>query len=205
MWSQIKQGHPDWYDSQIATLTQLSADGGSEQDIAQRFLSAFTDYRRSNSDNALAASTTKHKELAHTFLTTLRELSRDSGDACYEFISKGESAPAIFARFVDPDKSVVIEAQIIAVLAAIADGREHLIKHNKPIKTDYDALARELGQLGWTHADMQLFANPNELAKAPRDRICRMLQDWFSAHLSIQDPAIQERLLFETLKPVTSG
>jgi hypothetical protein len=32
-----------------------------------------------------------------------------------------------------------------------------------------------------------------------------MLQDWFSAHLAITDPAVQERLLFETLKPVVSG
>jgi hypothetical protein len=32
-----------------------------------------------------------------------------------------------------------------------------------------------------------------------------MVQDWFTAHLAIQDPGTQERLLFETLRPVVSG
>ncbi len=61
-------------------------------------------------------------------------------------------------------------------------------------------LASELTRLGWTQQDMQLFADPKALARAPRDRVCKMLQDWFSAHLAITDPAVQERLLFETLE-----
>ena len=69
----------------------------------------------------------------------------------------------------------------------------------------YVVLAGELGRLGWTQADMQLFANPKALAQAPRSRVCSMLKDWFTAHLAIQDPSTQERLLFETLKPVISG
>jgi hypothetical protein len=32
-----------------------------------------------------------------------------------------------------------------------------------------------------------------------------MVQDWFLAHLSVEDKATQERLLVETLKPVVSG
>jgi hypothetical protein len=32
-----------------------------------------------------------------------------------------------------------------------------------------------------------------------------MVQEWFIAHLSVQDSAVRERLLYETLKPVVSG
>jgi hypothetical protein len=94
---------------------------------------------------------------------------------------------------------------MVAIVGAIAEGRKTPSEHAPPVKTDYDVLAGELGRLGWTQADMQLFANPRELAKAPRERVCNMLKDWFTAHLSIQDPNTQERLLFETLKPVVSG
>ena len=32
-----------------------------------------------------------------------------------------------------------------------------------------------------------------------------MVQDWFFAHLAVADQGTQERLFFETLKPVVSG
>jgi hypothetical protein len=94
---------------------------------------------------------------------------------------------------------------VIAIVGAIVEGKKQPAEHAAPVKTDYDVLAGELGRLGWTQADMQLFANPKALAQAPRSRVCNMLKDWFTAHLAIQDPSTQERLLFETLKPVISG
>ncbi len=66
-------------------------------------------------------------------------------------------------------------------------------------------LAAELGKLGWTQGDMQLFADPKSLATAPPSRVCSMVQDWFKAHLAVSDAGVQERLLFETLKPVVGG
>ena len=43
-----------------------------------------------------------------------------------------------------------------------------------------------------------------------RDRSVRAppnftLQEWFVAHLAVQDKATRDRLLYETLKPVVSG
>jgi hypothetical protein len=32
-----------------------------------------------------------------------------------------------------------------------------------------------------------------------------MVQEWFVAHLAVQDKATRDRLLYETLKPVVSG
>jgi hypothetical protein len=205
MWVAIKQEFPDWYQTRIAEVARLSAEQKDQSDINRYLIGEIVTLRRENAKHALAASTTRHKELAAAFLANLKQLSAESGDGCYDFISKGESSAAIVSRLNDPAKSTEIEAQVVAMVGAIVEGRKQPAEHAAPVKTDYDVLAGELGRLGWTQADMQLFANPKELAKAPRERVCNMLKDWFTAHLAIQDPSTQERLLFETLKPVIAG
>lgn len=205
MWVSVKQEFPDWYQARVAEITRLSAEKKDQTEISQYLISEFVTLRRQNAKYALAASTTRHKELAAAFLANLNELSKESGDGCYDFISKGEASATIVSRLDDPAKSVELEAQVIAIVGAIVEGKKQPAEHATPVKTDYDVLAGELGRLGWTQADMQLFANPKALAQAPRSRVCSMLKDWFTAHLAIQDPSTQERLLFETLKPVISG
>ena len=66
-------------------------------------------------------------------------------------------------------------------------------------------LIGELGKLGWKEEDLQVFSNPRMLAKREPAQVCKMVQDWFVAHLAVGDAAAQERLLYETLKPVVSG
>ncbi|WP_072394914.1 DUF4339 domain-containing protein [Hyphomicrobium sp. CS1GBMeth3] len=205
MWIAVKQEFPDWYQTRLAEIARLSAQQTDQSEITRYLVSELVTLRRENAKHALAASTPRHKELASAFLANLDTLSKESGDGCYDFISKGESSPTIVARFDDPSRSTQIDAQIVAIVGAIAEGKKQPAEHAAPIKTDYDVLAGELGRLGWTQADMQLFANPKALAQAPRSRVCNMLKDWFTAHLAIQDPSTQERLLFETLKPVISG
>lgn len=205
MWVAVKQEFPDWYQARVAEVARLSAQNAEPDDITRYLIGELVTLRRENAQHALAASTARHKQLATAFLANLKRLSEESGDGCYDFISKGESSPTIVARLDDPAKSTEIEAQVVAIVGAIVEGRSHPAEHAAPIKTDYDVLAGELGRLGWTQADMQLFADPKALAQAPRSRVCSMLKDWFTAHLSIEDPNTQERLLFETLKPVISG
>ena len=65
--------------------------------------------------------------------------------------------------------------------------------------------AKELTKLGWKEQDLQTFSNPQLLSREPPERVCQMVQDWFSAHLAVADQGTQERLLVETLKPVVSG
>jgi hypothetical protein len=204
-WVSLKQEFPDWYQARVAEVARLSAEKKEQTEITRYLINEFVLLRRENAKYALAASTGRHKEVAAAFLANLKQLSQESGEGCYDFISRGEISPSIVTRMDDPAKSADIEAQMVAVVAAISEGRKTPNEHSPPVKTDYDVLAGELGRLGWTQADMQLFANPKELAKAPRERVCSMLKDWFTAHLSIQDPSTQERLLFETLKPVVSG
>lgn len=205
MWVTVKQEFPDWYQSRVAEVARLSAEQTAQAEITRYLIGELVALRRENAKHALAASTTRHKELAAAFLANLNRLSQESGDGCYDFISKGESSATVVERLDDPAKSAEIEAQVVAIVGAIVEGRKQPAEHAAPVKTDYDVLAGELGRLGWTQADMQLFANPKALAQAPRARVCNMLKDWFTAHLAIQDPSTQERLLFETLKPVISG
>lgn len=205
MWVTVKQEFPDWYQARVAEATRLTIEQKEPSEISRYLIGEIVSLRRENARHALAASTTRHKELAGAFLANLNRLSQESGDGCYDFISKGESSATIVERLDDPAKSAEIEAQVVATVSAIVEGKKQPAEHAAPVKTDYDVLAGELGRLGWTQADMQLFANPKALAQAPRARVCNMLKDWFAAHLAIQDPSTQERLLFETLKPVISG
>jgi hypothetical protein len=205
MWVSIKREFPEWYQLRVSEVARLTADQKDQTEINRYLVGELVSLRRENAQHALAASTSRHKELAAAFLANLKQLAAESGDGCYDFISKGESSATIVSRIDDPAKSAELESQVVAIVTAISEGKKQPAQHAAPIKTDYDVLAGELGRLGWTQTDMQLFANPKELAKAPRSRVCSMLQDWFTAHLAIQDPSTQERLLFETLKPVISG
>lgn len=205
MWVAVKQEFPEWYQTRVSEVARLATEHKDQSEITRYLVGELVTLRRDNARFALAASTPRHKELAAAFLANLKQLALESGDVCYDFISKGEASATIVSRMDDPAKSAEIEAQMVAVVSAIAEGKKQPAEHAQPIKTDYDVLAGELGRLGWTQADMQLFANPKELAQAPRARVCSMLQDWFTAHLAIQDPSTQARLLFETLKPVISG
>ena len=205
VWVSVKQEFPDWYQSRVADVARLTGENKSDAEITAYLVNQLVQLRRENAKHALAASSPRHKDLAAAFLANLRDLARESGEGCYDFISRGETSPIVIRRMQDPAQSAQIEAQLVAVFAAISEGRKTPAEHTAPVKTDYDLLAGELGRLGWTQADMQLFANPRELAQAPRERVCTMLQDWFAAHLAIQDQASQQRLLFETLKPVVSG
>jgi hypothetical protein len=98
-----------------------------------------------------------------------------------------------------------VQAQVAAIFEAIADGRKTPTQHEKAAKPDYEILVQELSKLGWKENDLKVFSNPQALSREPPERVCQMVQDWFTAHLAVADKATQERLLVETLKPVVSG
>jgi hypothetical protein len=204
-WVAIKQEFPEWYEVRLKEAAQLGKEGKPGLEVTRHLVESIVGLRRQHANQALAASTARHKELAAAFLENLKSLAQSGADSCYDFISKGETSPDVVALMQNADKSARIEAQVVAIVAAIAEGRKSPVTHSAPIKSDYDVLAAELNRLGWTQADMQLFADSKALARAPRERVCKMVQDWFAAHLAITDAATQERLLFETLRPVVAG
>jgi hypothetical protein len=205
LWIQMKQDFPDWYQERVKEATRLAGENKPDIEIMQYLVQELVALRRQNADKALAASTEKHKQLASAFLANLKKLAEEGAETCYSFISKGETSPPVVALMQDPQKSGPIEAQVLAIFAAIAEGRQSPTPHSAPIKGDYDVLIAELNRLGWTQADIQMFADPKAFAKAPHDRVCQMVQDWFAAQLAIQDAATQERLLLDAVRPLVAG
>ncbi len=204
LWTVVRQEFPDWYGERMREIAQLSTEK-TQSDVTKYAMRSLVKLRRQHAKEALAASSPKLRNIASAFLQNLQSLKSHSTEACYGFISKGETSPAVTALYDDGDQKAALEAQATAVFQAIADGRQAPKSRERPQKPDYDVLAVQLGQLGWSQADLQLFANPKALARAAPERVCQMVQDWFSAHISIEDEAVQERLLFETLRPVIAG
>lgn len=204
LWTLLSREFPDWYADRVEETETLV---GKEANTAvtKRQIQALIELRRKHAEAALAASNSKLIAIAATFLANLKSLSDYSTDACYHYISRGESHPEILSLVQTPQHATPIETQVAAVFEAIAEGRSEPKTRERPQKPDYNMLARQLGTLGWSQADLKLFANPSELSKAPPDRVCQMVKDWFTAHLAITDGATQERLLFETLRPVVAG
>ena len=155
--------------------------------------------------HALAASFPKLKAVATTFYANLVELQKQSNDACFEFISQGEASSTAVTLPQGSPHVAHLQAQLTAVFEAIADGRTTGRVYPQPRKSDYDALANDLTQRGWTQADMQLFSDERALAHAGAAKVCQMVHDWFAAQLAIKDADMQLRLLVDSLKPVVAG
>ncbi|MDX2307615.1 MAG: GYF domain-containing protein [Hyphomicrobium sp.] len=205
LWSLLKAQYPDWYGTQVGTIRSMTNEKKGEEEITRSLLTALVDLRRKNATEALSASTPKLMEMATAFVANLKAMQGQSVEACYGFISKGEATPEAATMLTKPDQAQPLQKQLEAVFAAAAEGRVSPMTRQAPQKKDYDLLAAELGTIGWSEADMQLFADPKALAQAPKDQVCKMVQDWFQAHLAVKDAAAQERLLHETLRAVVAG
>lgn len=204
-WSVVKREFPDWYSEQLRQAAGLAAQNQPESAVNKHLAEALVNLRRQHALEALAASTPHLKGVAAAFLDNLKTLASRSVGACFGFISQGETSPAVLEVLQSPEQGAAVQAQIAAIFEAIADGRKSPSTHDKAVKEDYDTLVQELTKLGWKESDLQVFSNPQLLGREPPERVCRMVQDWFGAHLSIADEKTQERLLVETLKPVVSG
>lgn len=204
LWSLMKREFPDWYGQRVQEVAAKSA-GNEATDVSGYLINELVALRRKHADEALSASNDKLREVAQAFLANLKNLSTHSTDTCFEFISKGEASKTVIELFPREAYGNTIEAQIAAVFEAVAEGRKTPVSRQAAQKPDYDLLAMELGKIGWTQDDLKLFANPKALSEAPRERVCKMVQDWFQAHIDIQDRNVQDRLLFVTLRPVIAG
>ncbi len=204
LWKILKAEFPAWYKERVSEVAEMSTTQ-NETEVSRHLLTKLVGLRRQHANEALAASTPKLRNVASAFLENLKSLASHSTDTCYKFISKGELSPAVVELMNNDGYRGTIENQVAAVFEAIADGRRTATKRTGANKSDYDALATKLTEMGWTQQDLQLFANPKALANAPPDQVCKMVQDWFAAHIAISDQGMQERLLYETLRPVVAG
>ena len=205
VWSLIKKEYPDWYATQIGDANKLAAENKSDNEVAALLAQGLVNLRRQNAEKALAASSDRLQAIAQAFLDQLKSLRAQSVSACFGFISKGEMSPAVVQMMERPETATALNAQAGAIFQAISEGTKNPVKHDSAVKSDYDILIKELSKLGWKEEDLQVFSNPKLLAKREPEQVCKMVQEWFVAHLAVQDKAVRDRLLFETLKPVVSG
>lgn len=205
VWSAIKKDYPDWYIGHISAAEKLSIDKRPEGDIALHLAQGLVTLRRQHADKALSASPDKLRRVATAFLENLKFLQSQSVSACYGFISKGETTPAVVQLLQTPESATTFNAHVSAIFEAIDEGGKKPAKHDAAVKADYDILIKELGKIGWKEEDLQVFSNPRLLSKRAPEQVCQMVLDWFMAHLAVKDKGAQDRLLFETLKPVVTG
>jgi len=206
LWRVLKREFPDWYAERLKEAASLAAENKGDGAISQRMAQALVALRRQNAAHALAASFPHLKAIASSFFANLVELRKQSVEACYEFVSHGEASPLIISLMQRPAQATHLQAQLVDVFEAIADGRKTPRVYPQPRKTDYDALAADLTtKRGWSQADLQLFSDERALARAGPEKVCQLVHDWFAAQLAIKDPDTQLRLLVDSLKPVVAG
>ena len=205
VWTLLKRDYHDWYETTVGEAAKMEVEKRPESDVAMHLAQGLVALRRQNAEKALAASPERLREMASAFLANLQALQTQGVSACYGFISKGETSPAIVQLMQTPETASAFNGHVKAVFDAIAEGSNAPTEHAAAAKGDYDILIKELGKIGWKEEDLKTFSNPRLLAKQPPDQVCKMVIDWFVAHLAVKDEAVQERLLFETLKPVVTG
>ena len=205
VWQLIAREFPEWHRDRVSEIAKLTADKRDGAAVSRHIAEAIVSLRRKFADQALSASPEQLRAVAVAFLENLRQLASHSTDACYGFISQGETYPAVVDLMRQGDRTDALHKQAVAVFEAVAAGRKSPQTNLPPRKTDYDTLATELTARGWSQADLQMFSDAKALAAAPPERVCTMVQDWFAAQITIKDPAIQLRLLVESLRPVVAG
>jgi GYF domain 2 len=205
LWRILKREFPDWYAERLKEAVAAVHQNKDDASIAQQMGRALVTLRRQQTDNALSASLPSLKRIASTFYDNIAELRKQSTEACFAFISQGEASPVIVALLQGSPHTARLQAQLVSVFEAVADGRKLPRVYPKPRKTDYETLATALTGLGWSQADMQLFSDERELARAAPDKICQLVHDWFAAQLGLKDADVQLRLLVDSLRPVVAG
>ena len=205
LWRILKREFPDWYGERLKEIVALTQQSKDDTQIAQQVGRALVALRRQQTDNALSASLPNLKRIASTFYDNIAELRKQSTEACFAFISQGEASPVIVALLQGSPHTARLQTQLVSVFEAVADGRKLPRVYPKPRKTDYETLATALTSLGWSQADMQLFSDERELARAAPDKICQLVHDWFAAQLGLKDADVQLRLLVDSLRPVVAG
>jgi GYF domain 2 len=205
LWRTLKREFPEWYANRLKDAAQLTREKRSEADVGRDMAMSVMQLRRQHSGDALAATMPRLKVIASSFAENLQRLRKHSVDACYGYISSGEAHPVVVGLFQSPEHASNLQRQINAVFEAIAEGRKTPRVYAAPKQADYNLLVVELEGRGWTQADMQLFSDSKALAKAPPEKVCKMVQEWFEAQLAVKDADAQLRLIVDALRPVVAG
>jgi hypothetical protein len=205
LWRTLKRDFPEWYANRLKDAALHTREKRSEIDVGRDMAQAVMQLRRQHSSDALSATMPRLRAVVVAFSENLQRLRKHSVDACYGYISAGEAHPVIVNLFQAPEHTSHLQKQITAVFEAIAEGRKTPRVYAAPKQADYNLLVVELESRGWTQADMQLFSDSKALAKAPPEKVCKLVQEWFEAQLAVKDQDAQLRLIVDALRPVVAG
>lgn len=207
IWRYLKKEFGDWYQEIIADVERMRVhQKQSEGAITQYLVNVIVTLRRRNALTALQSSPQHLKGMASAFVSNLKQLGSRDGPTCYAFITHGEASPFMIELSRAPPFAETLQKQMMAVFSAVVDARTSRKIHANTRRADYDVLTEDLTkQRGWSQQDLATFSDPQKLAQTPPERVCTLVQDWFTAQLALTDQDLQTRLLAESLKPLVGG
>jgi GYF domain 2 len=205
LWRVLKKNHPEWYTERVKEATDAARANKSPTEITTNLMQAVVKLRRQHAGDATSAPIARLKSITTLFAVNLTRLRKHSAEACFQFISSGESAPAIVELLQAPEHTSAIQAQLAATFEGISEGRKTPRIYPQPRQSDFDQLVKSLEDRGWKKADLQLFADSQKLVQAPPDVVCRLVNEWFDSQLAIKEPDVQLRLLTDSLRPIVAG
>jgi GYF domain 2 len=201
----LKKYHPDWYAERVKEASDAVRGNKSDADVAAGFMLSVVKLRREYAGDATSAPIARMKSIATLFAANLVRLKAHSVDACFQYVSSGESAPVVVALLQSPEHTSALQAQLVATFEGIDEGRKTPRVYPQPKASDYDVLVAALEARGWKKDELTLFADSQKLAKATPETVCRLVTEWFEAQIGIKDADVQLRLLADSLRPIVAG
>ncbi len=206
VWRYLKREFADWYQEIVGEVEKMRIQKQDERYITQYFVNVIVTLRRRNALAALQSSPEHLRAMATSFVTNLKQLGSRDGATCYAFITHGEASPFMIELSKTPAFAETLQKQMIAVFSGVVDARGSRKVHPNTRRTDYDALTEDLTKnRGWSQQDLATFSDPQKLSTTLPDKVCTLVQDWFSTQLAMKDQELQTRLLAESLKPLVGG
>ena len=205
LWRLLKRDYGDWYTERLGDIERMRSQKADEKAISKFLADVVVVQRRKTATIALAGSQDHLRQMATAFLVNLKQLSARDAQSCFGFISFGEASAYMLELSKTSTFAEPLQRQLTAIFESVADGRKQPKFYAATRRTDYDVLTAELTLRGWTQDDLLTFSDARRLSGSPPDKVCRMVQDWFTVQLSLQDAELQGRLLAESLKPLVQG
>lgn len=207
VWQFAQQEFGEWADKRLQEVRRLSAASKTREETNQYLVESFVRFRRQNANIALSAAPENLAEIANAFVGSLRALTTKGPEPCYAYISNGESTPELANFFFDPEIGSKLEAQMLAIMKAIASGRDaaQSRQRRQPTEVEFNMLSKELEKRGWTAKDLGLFSDPGALSQAEPKLVCRLVTEWFAAQTQLSDQKTRDQLIAASLRPVIGG
>ena len=205
LWRLLKRDYADWYGERVGDIERMRTQKADEKTISKFIADVVVVQRRKTAPIALSSSREHLRQIATAFLGNLNQLASRDAQTCFGFISFGEASAYMLELSKTSTFAEPLQRQLTAIFEAVADGRKQPNYYAATRRTDYDVLTAELTARGWTQDDLMTFSDARRLSSSPPEKVCRMVQDWFTVQLSLKDPELQSRLLAESLKPLVQG